>query len=84
MTASSTSELIVDSISSFGGEAFVVLTAIIGIGIGFLVFYWGWRHVKRIALDRSATVGGFYVRNVPYQGYNRFRSRKWNMANTMK
>jgi len=38
--------LITGALSSFGASAITVLTAVIGIGVAFLVFRWGWRKVK--------------------------------------
>jgi len=49
MTASSSVSLITDAITDFGGSALVVLGAIIVLGVGFLVFYWGWRKVRGAA-----------------------------------
>jgi len=35
--------------------------------------------VRAAVADRSFRVFGFYVRDVPYRGYNRFRSQQWNL-----
>ena len=49
MSASSTQALITDAITDFGGAALVVLGAIIGLAVGFLVFRWGWRKLRGAA-----------------------------------
>jgi len=46
MDASSTQALITGGITDFGGAALVILTAIIGLVVGFLVFKWGWRKLR--------------------------------------
>jgi len=49
MTASATRALITDSATSFGTEALLVLGAVIAIGVGLLVFYFGWRKLRGVA-----------------------------------
>ena len=49
MTASTTGDLISGAITSFGGEALVLLGGVLGIGVGLLVFYFGWRKVRGVA-----------------------------------
>jgi len=46
MNASSTRALIIDAIGDFGTEMLVVLAAVIGVGVGFLIYKIGWRKVK--------------------------------------
>jgi len=41
--------LITTNISSFGAAALAVLTAIIVVGVGLLVFRWGWRKIRGVA-----------------------------------
>lgn len=38
----------------------------------------------RIAKDKSLRIFGVYVRSVPYKGYKRFKSKEWNIKNTLK
>jgi hypothetical protein len=71
--------MIVGAVTDFGAGVLAVLTATIVLGVGYLVFRFGW---DRVLHDQSLTVGGFYLRKKPYKGYNRFRSRKWNMKHT--
>jgi len=47
--------------------------------IGFIIWAVGVAWTKGIFSDRSLKIGGFYVRDLPYKGYKRFRSEKWNM-----
>jgi len=79
MNAINTKNLIVNAIASFGTSMIIILGAVLVIGVEYLVFKTGWKRIKEIASDRSIKVGGYYLRNVPFKGYHRFRSEKWNM-----
>ncbi len=46
MTASATEALVIATLGTFGTSVLVILTAVIGIGVAFLVFRFGWRKVK--------------------------------------
>jgi len=46
MNASSTQALITDAITDFGASALVILGAVLGLVVGFLVFKWGWRKLR--------------------------------------
>jgi len=46
MTASSTEALVTSTLSDFGASVLVILTAVIGIGVAYLIFRFGWRKVK--------------------------------------
>jgi len=46
MSATSTADLVLDTLSTIGGQAFLVLTAVIGIAAAYFVFKWAWRRVK--------------------------------------
>lgn len=46
MSASSTEALVTATLTTFGGSVLVILTAVIGIGVAYLVFRFGWRRVK--------------------------------------
>jgi len=81
MTYTDTLTVILNAITSYGIAILVILGALLGISLAYLVFHFGW---NRLISDKSLMIGGFYVRNTPYAGYNRFRSRKWNMEHTMK
>jgi len=81
MTYTDTLDVILNALTSYGIAILAILGAMLGIGLAYLVFHFGW---NRLIHDKSLMVGGFYVRNTPYEGYNRWRSRKWNMEHTMK
>lgn len=74
MDANSVKLLIVSSALDFGGVLVLILGSVIVIGLGALIFKigWGWLH------DQSYSIGGYYLHNLPYKGYHRFRSRQWN------
>lgn len=46
MTASATQALVTDTLTDFGASVLVIITAVIGIGLAYLVFRFGWRKVK--------------------------------------
>lgn len=73
-------EIVIQAATDFTTEALLVLVAIIGIGVGLLVFNFG---ISKLLYDQSLMIGGIYVRKLPYKGYKRFRSKAWNMKNTM-
>lgn len=72
--------VILNSLIDFGTALLAVLGVILGLGLGYLIFKFGW---KRLTQDKSLMIGGFYLRNTPYKGYNRWRSKSWNMKHTM-
>jgi len=46
MNASSTQALILDAVTDYGGAMLVILGAVLGLAVGFLVFRKGWKKVK--------------------------------------
>jgi hypothetical protein len=46
MTATATQGLITGALTDFGGAVLVILTAVLVIGVGYLVFRFGWSKVK--------------------------------------
>jgi len=46
MTASSTQALVISTLGDFGVAVLAILTAVIGIGVAYLIFRFGWRKVK--------------------------------------
>ncbi len=75
-----TQSLIIQAITDFGQAVLGIISAIIIIALAYLVYKVGW---YRLINDKSLMIGGYYLRNKPYKNYNRFRSREWNMNNTM-
>ncbi len=64
------------------GADFWPLFSLVGIALAFMIAKYVVDFVKKATGDRSFSIGGFYVRDVPYAGYNRWHSRAWNMRNT--
>lgn len=73
--------LILSSLSSYGTQLVIILTAIIGIGLAYLVFRMGWRLVQGTTWQSNAWLDRMTYK--PYKGYNRFRSRSWNVQHTI-
>jgi len=46
MTAASTTAIITGAVTDYGVALLAILTAVIGIGLAYLVFRFGWRKVK--------------------------------------
>jgi len=46
MDATSSLALITGAFTTFGSALLTILTAVIGIGLGYFVFRFGWRKVK--------------------------------------
>lgn len=46
MTTSSATSLVTDTLSDYSGALLTILTAVIGIGVAYLIFRFGWRKVK--------------------------------------
>jgi len=46
MTPVAMSTLITDTLADYGTALVLILTAVIGIGVAYLVFRFGWRKVK--------------------------------------
>jgi len=78
MTAASTTSIVVSGMSQFSTAAVALLALSVGLAVGIFVYKWG----SAILLDQSARIGGLYIRKLPYAGYHRFRSRRWNMEHT--
>jgi len=79
MTVTAIQTLILSAITQYGLAVLGIITAIIVIGVAYLVYQFG---VSRLLHDRSLMIGGYYLRNTPYKGYNRFKSQKWNIEHT--
>lgn len=75
MGAEAVKNLLVSATYDFGSALLLIVGSCLLIGLGVLIFKvgWGWLH------DKSYSIGGYYLHNLPYQGYHRFRSKKWNM-----
>jgi len=80
MNSTQTTLIITDTLATYGVYALIILGAVLGVSVAYLVFTFGW---ERLMNDRSLKIFGVYVRDTPYKGYNRFRSQKWNLKNTM-
>jgi len=46
MTGSAITTLVTDTLGDFSTNALTIVTAVIGIGVAFLLFRFGWRKVK--------------------------------------
>jgi len=72
--------VILNTLTTFSLAVLGIITAIISIGVAYLIFTVGWH---RLINDQSLMLGGYYLRKKPYANYNRFHSQKWNMTHTM-
>jgi len=83
----SAQNLIVDKTIEYGLNILGILSAVIILSLGVLLFGWGWNKFQEVMLinmsDRSMRIGGFYMWKTPWKGYNRWRSQKWNNEHTL-
>jgi len=49
MSASTTQDLIIGSITDFGSAGLVILGAVVGIAVALLVFRFGWKKLRGAA-----------------------------------
>jgi len=49
LTAASTTDLVQTGFTNFSTSALTILGYVIAIGVGLLVFYWGWRKIRHSA-----------------------------------
>lgn len=80
MDASITRQILMDGIQVLSTELFIIFGTLITVIIGIYVFQQG---LYIMIHDKSLNIGGFYLRNTPYKGYNRWRSKNWNMEHTL-
>jgi len=73
-----TTSLILTGVATYGISLLAILAICIVIGVGMLIYKVGKDLVYKGAF--GATFDHYW--KLPYKGYNRFRSRKWNMEHT--
>jgi hypothetical protein len=74
MDIAATESLIIQTLQVLASSVLAILGSVITIAVAYLVYKYGWR----MFTDESICLWGFYPRQTPWKGYNRFRSRKWN------
>jgi hypothetical protein len=75
--------LIVASIGTLGFGFVTILTAFVVLGVGYMVFSFGWSLITgRTGMFTRMLSSVDRLVYKPYKGYNRLRSRKWNMEHT--
>jgi len=75
MNAETGKTILINGLEDFGASMLIILGSVILIMVGFLIVKRGWKAL----IDNSLEIGGYYVGSLPYKGYKRFRSKKWNM-----
>jgi len=79
--------LIIDTLATYGTNLVIILSAVVGVGVAYLVFCFGLNAVWH-ADGTTNWLGSHWsaydhLTYKPYKNYNRFRSRKWNMSHTL-
>lgn len=74
--------LMTGTITAFGAQVLIVLSACLGVYVAYYLFNFALHWIK----GTTGTNWAWLDRHtyLPYKGYNRFRSRSWNMEHTMK
>ena len=49
LSSASTTELVTTGFTQFSTAALIILSFVLTIGVGLLVFYWGWRKIRHSA-----------------------------------
>jgi len=80
MNTTLAAEIIRNAILDYSDNLYWIVVSVVGVIVAFFVLRQGIRYFT----DQSFSLGGFYMRKTPYKGYNRFRSREWNLQNTLK
>jgi len=76
MDFSNYTALITDFLTGFSVAALSSLGALLLLAGGTFLIRWGY---NLLTYDQSLQVFGVYINKVPWKGYHRFRSKKWNM-----
>jgi len=74
-SSTTTTTLLLSTLVVYGLAVLSIIGAVVIVALGYLVYKYG----KRAFWDNSIILGGYYLRSTPIQGYNRWRSQKWNM-----
>jgi len=86
LSSASTTQLVANGFAAFSISALEILAIFLGVGVGLLVFYFGLNAIWH-ADGTTNWLGrhwSWYDQKTysPWRGYNRLRSRKWNMDHT--
>lgn len=73
--------LMTGTLSNFGEQVLLVLTAVIGIAIAYYLYKIAWNLIRGTTFTNWAWLDRHTYK--PYKGYNRFHSQKWNIKHTM-
>jgi hypothetical protein len=58
---------------------FLSIPLILAVSSGLIALSMAVWFVVSWLSDNSFSIGGYYMHDLPYKGYNRFRSKEWNM-----
>jgi len=53
MDATATTSLVTTTLSNFSSSAFTIVSAVIGVGLAFLLFRFGWNKIREAVDDYS-------------------------------
>jgi len=82
MNLTAIKNLMTATLSAFGSQVLIVLTATLGIAIAYYLFKFSWRLIQGTTITNWAWLDRHIYK--PYKGYNRFHSRKWNVRKMEK
>lgn len=83
MTITDTQNLILSILSQYGSALLIICGAVIGIFVAYCVYSFGWSLITgRTGFFTSLFPTLDHKIYKPWKGYNRFRSREWNMQHT--
>lgn len=86
MNITQSQSLIISTLLDFGLAVLAILGSVLVLGLAYLVFDFGY---KTIIHGRTSRISSkiLFLDHVPfvkpYKGYNRLRSKRWNIEHTM-
>jgi len=88
MDLTTISNLMTGTLSDFGDQVLIVLSAVIGVAIAYYLFKFAINQIWHFdgTTNWLGSKWSWYdhLTYKPYKSYNRMRSRKWNMEHTMQ
>jgi hypothetical protein len=77
MNLTAIQNLMISTLNDFGDYVLIILSSVIGIAIAYYLFNFAWHLIQGTTFTGWAWLDRHTYK--PWKGYNRFRSKKWNM-----
>jgi hypothetical protein len=77
MNVTAIKNLMTATLSAFGAQVLIVLSATLGIAIAYYLFKFSWRLIQGTTVTNWAWLDRHTYK--PWKGYNRLMSKNWNL-----